>query len=313
MDSDSAAAAEFPKQSIRKRIMKNRAIYAFVLPAFIYFIVFRYFPIYFIQVAFTDYRPTISVWDSVWVGLENYRKLLSTPGFLLALRNTVILAFYKIVIGFPIPIILAIMINEVRNLAFKRVTQTLVYLPHFISWAVIGGIMYSLLSVDTGVVNELLELIGREPIFFLGDRAVYRGVIVASDIWKEMGWGTVLYLAAITNIDPQLYEAAEIDGASRLQQIYHITLAGIKATIVVLLIIRLGRILEVDFEQMLVLNNPMVRPVGDVLDTFVYRVGLQQGRHSVAAAAGLFKTFVAGALVIASDRLSKLIGERGLF
>jgi putative aldouronate transport system permease protein len=269
-------------------------------------------PIYFIQIAFTDYRPTIRVWDSVWVGLDNYRQLFSTPGFLQALRNTFVIAFYKIVFGFPIPIMLAIMINEVRGLKFKRLTQTLVYLPHFISWSVIGGIMYSLLSVETGILNELLKILGREPIFFLGDRGYFRGVIVVSDIWKEMGWGTVLYLAAISNIDPQLYEAATIDGANRFQRIYHITLSGIRATIVVLLVIRLGRILEVGFEQMLVLNNPMVRPVADVLDTFVYRVGLQQGRHSVAAAAGLFKTLVAGVMVITSDRASKLIGDRGL-
>ncbi len=304
---------DYQRKSVRQRIRDSKAIYAFVLPAFVYFIVFRYMPIYFIQVAFTDYRPTIRVWESVWVGLDNYRQLLSTPGFLLALRNTFIIAFYKIVFGFPIPIILAIMINEVRSRPFKRVTQTLVYLPHFISWSVIGGIMYSLLSVETGIVNELLKLVGGEPVFFLGDRSYFRGVLVGSDIWKSMGWGTVLYLAAITNIDPQLYEAATIDGAGRFQRIYHITLSGIRSTIVVLLIIRLGNVLEVGFEQILVLGNSMVRPVADVLDTFVYRVGLQQGRHSVAAAAGLFKTLVAGVLVIASDRASKLIGDRGLF
>ena len=303
---------DYQRKSVRQRIKESKAIYAFVLPAFVYFVVFRYMPIYFIQVAFTDYRPTIRVWESVWIGLDNFRELLSTPGFLLALRNTFIIAFYKIVFGFPIPIILAIMINEVRSRPFKRVTQTLVYLPHFISWSVIGGIMYSLLSVETGVLNELLKLLGADPVFFLGDRAYFRGVLVVSDIWKSMGWGTVLYLAAITNIDPQLYEAATIDGAGRFQRIYHITLSGIRSTIVVLLIIRLGNILEVGFEQILVLGNSMVRPVADVLDTFVYRVGLQQGRHSVAAAAGLFKTLVAGVLVIASDRASKLIGDRGL-
>jgi putative aldouronate transport system permease protein len=309
---DTSLTVDYQRKSVRQRIKESKAIYAFVLPAFVYFVVFRYMPIYFIQVAFTDYRPTIRVWESVWIGLDNFRELLSTPGFLLALRNTFIIAFYKIVFGFPIPIILAIMINEVRSRPFKRVTQTLVYLPHFISWSVIGGIMYSLLSVETGVLNELLKLLGADPVFFLGDRAYFRGVLVVSDIWKSMGWGTVLYLAAITNIDPQLYEAATIDGAGRFQRIYHITLSGIRSTIVVLLIIRLGNILEVGFEQILVLGNSMVRPVADVLDTFVYRVGLQQGRHSVAAAAGLFKTLVAGVLVIASDRASKLIGDRGL-
>lgn len=309
---DANLPVQLERKSVRKRIHESKAIYVFVLPAFVYFVVFRYMPIYFIQIAFTDYRPTINVWDSVWVGLDNYRELFSTPGFLQALRNTFVIAFYKVVFGFPIPIVLAIMINEVRGLPFKRLTQTLVYLPHFISWSVIGGIMYSLLSVETGIVNEILKLLGREPVFFLGDRAYFRGVIVVSDIWKEMGWGTVLYLAAISNIDPQLYEAATIDGANRFQRIYHITLSGIRATIVVLLVIRLGRILEVGFEQMLVLNNPMVRPVADVLDTFVYRVGLQQGRHSVAAAAGLFKTLVAGVMVISSDRASKMIGDRGL-
>jgi len=303
---------EVKPKSIRARIKQDRAIYMFVLPAFIYFAVFRYMPIYFVQIAFTDYRPTMRVWDSVWIGLDNYRQLFSTPGFLQALWNTFIISFYKIIFGFPIPIALAIMINEVRGRHFKRITQTLVYLPHFISWSVIGGIMYSLLSVQSGVLNELLKLFGGDPIFFLGDRSYFRSVIVVSDIWKETGWGTVLYLAAISTIDPQLYEAATIDGASRIQRIVHITLSGIRATIVVLFIIRLGRILEVGFEQMLVLNNTMVRPVADVIDTFVYRVGLQQGRHSVAVAAGLFKTLVAGVMVFASDRVSKLIGDRGL-
>ena len=296
-----------------RRIWKARYIYLFVLPGLLYFVVFRYAPLYFLQVAFRDYRITRTIWDSAWVGFEHFHTLVNGIGFLRALRNTFILSAYHLVFGFPVPIILALLLNELRSLRFKRISQTLIYLPHFISWSILGGIMYNFLSVESGLVNAAIGWLGAEPIFFMGDKSVFRGVLVGSGMWKEMGWGTILYLAALTRIDPQLYEAAIVDGASRFRQMVHITLPGIRSTIIVLLIIRLGNLLDVGFEQILVLGNNMVLPVADVLDTYVFRVGLQEGRHSLAAAAGLFQTVVAAVMVYSADRITKLFGERGLF
>jgi putative aldouronate transport system permease protein len=298
---------------ITSDIIRNRAMYIFVMPALIYFIIFKYMPVYFVQIAFRDYWITRNVVDCDWVGMENFAKLFNTPGFSNALKNTLIISFYKIMFGFPMPIILALLLNEIGRLKFKKLTQTLIYLPHFISWSIIGGVMYGILSVESGLLNEIIKLFGKEPIFFLGDKSYFRGVLVVSDIWKEMGWGAILYLAAITNINYSLYEAAIIDGANRMQRLWYITISGIKSTIIILLIIKLGKMLDVGFEQILVLSNPMVQPVADVLDTYVFRVGLEQGRHSVGAAAGLFKTVVAGIMIYSSDRISKMFGERGLF
>lgn len=297
----------------KDEIYKNRYYYIFVVPLVLYLIIFRYTPLYFVQIAFRDYRITKSVAESTWVGFDNFKKLFISPGFLTALFNTFIISFYKLLIGFPAPIILALFLNEIESLKFKKVAQTIIYLPHFISWSIIGGIMYNLLSVESGIVNHMIQAFGSQPIFFMGDTKYFRSVLILSEVWKEMGWGTILYLSAIANIDPSIYEAAFVDGANRLQKLFYITLPSIKTTITVLLIIRVGNILNVGFEQILVLSNPMVQSVADVLDTYVYRVGLQEGRYSLAAAAGLFKTLVAAVLVFSSDRIAKKLGEDGLF
>lgn len=301
------------KKSLWDEIKGSRNIYLFVLPAILYFFVFRYLPLFFVQIAFKDYRITRELADCDWVGLEHFGTLFSGITFTRALKNTLIISFYKLLFGFPMPIILALLLNELKNLKFKRAVQTMIYLPHFISWSILGGIMYNLLSAEGGVINRIIELFGANPVFFMGDKNVFRGVLVVSDIWKSMGWGTILYLAALTQIDPSLYEAAVVDGANRFKQLIHITLPGIVSTIMTLLIIRVGHILDVGFEQILVLSNSMVSPVADVLDTYVYRIGLENGKHSLATAAGLFKTVVAGIMVFAADRFVKLMGERGLF
>ncbi len=298
---------------IKKDIIKNRHMYIFIIPALIWLIMFRYRPLYFVQIAFRDFRITRDVLDCEWVGFENFVKLFTTVGFGRAFRNTLIINFYKLVFEFPMPIIFALLLNEIKSLRFKKITQTIVYLPHFISWAIIFGISYSMLSVESGKVNEILEMLGIEPVFFLGSKQHIRGVIVITNIWKEVGWGTIIYLAAVTNINPELYEAAYVDGAKRFQRLWHITLPGIKSTVVVLLIIRLGKMLDVGFEQILVYSNDMVLSKLEVLDTFVFRIGLQQGKQSVATAAGLFNSVVAGILIYSADKFSKYVGEQGLF
>jgi putative aldouronate transport system permease protein len=287
-------------------------IYLFIIPAVLYYIIFRYKPLYFIQIAFRDFRITRPLENSPWVGFDHFVTLFSSSDFQQALLNTLIISFYKILFGFPAPIILALMLNELRNAIFKRVSQSILYLPHFISWSVLGGIIYSLFSVHDGLVNEVVKWFGNEPIYFMGSKEYFRGILVASEVWKSMGWGTILYLAALTQIDVTLYEAARVDGATRLQQLWHITLPGITTTIVVLFIINIGHLLDVGFEQILVMSNPMVISVVDIIDTYVFRVGLQEGKHSLATAAGLFKTLVAAIMVYSADRLAKAVGQRGI-
>ncbi len=296
-----------------REVRRNWQIYLFIAPVFIYLMVFKYYPIYFVQIAFRNYRITRSVLDSPWVGFANFMTMFDTPGFFDALTNSILISIYKLLAGFPMPIILALLLNEMNSLRFKRITQTAIYLPHFISWAIISGIMYNLLSVDGGVINNVIRAFGGKEIYFLGDPKYYRTILVLSNMWKEAGWGTILYLAAITNIDPSLYEAATVDGANRWQRLWHITIAGIRSTIVVLFIIRLGHVLDAGFEQAMALNNTMVRSVGDILDTFVYRIGLEEGKYTIATAAGLFKTAVAAVLVLSSDKVAKKLGESGLF
>lgn len=295
-----------------RHFYSKHQIFLFIIPALLYYIIFRYKPLYFIQIAFRDFRITRPLEKSPWVGFDHFVTLFSSTDFQQALLNTLIISFYKILFGFPAPIILALMLNELRNAIFKRISQSILYLPHFISWSVLGGIIYSLLSVHDGLINELVKWFGHEPIYFMGSKEYFRAILVASEVWKTMGWGTILYLAALTRIDATLYEAAHVDGATRLQQLWHITLPGISTTIVVLFIINIGHLLDVGFEQILVLSNPMVIDVADIIDTYVFRVGLQEGKHSLATAAGLFKTLVAAILVYTADRFSKAMGHRGI-
>jgi putative aldouronate transport system permease protein len=316
VDSTTALASvdtsAFRQAGLWQRMKIHRHWYLFVLPALVFYFVFQYWPMYYVQIAFRSYRITRSVWDSPWVGLEHFRSLFSSAGFLNALRNTIILGFYRLVFQWPVPIILALLLNEIRSGSFKRVTQTIIYLPHFVSWVIVGGIMINLLGFE-GVFNWVRALVGRPPILFLASEAHFRPIIVLSDIWKSAGWGTIIYLASITRIPLELYEAAHIDGARRLQQMRYITLPGIADVVVVLLILRLGNILMVNFQQLLVLGNPMVRSVGDVIQTYVYRVGLLDGRFAFAAAAGLFNTVVASLMIFLADRAAKALGQRGLF
>ncbi len=294
-------------------MLRKKEYYVFIIPGIIYFIVIRYFPVYFIQVAFRNYKVTKAVSDSAWVGLKYFRQLFESPDFLLAVKNTLVINFYLILFGFPAPIILAVMLNEVKSMPFKKVTQTIVYLPHFISWIVIGGILRSFLSVQGGLVNELLGMVGIDPVGFLIDPKFFRGILVISAIWKEIGWGTIIYLATMSGISPALYESAMIDGANRLEQIRHITIPSIMHVIIVMLIIRLGNMFNTGFEQILVLYNPLLKDQGLVLQYFVWYRGLVKYRYSFAAAAGLFNSAIAFILVFVSDRAAKKVGQEGVF
>lgn len=255
-------------------------------------------------------------WDlgSPWVGLKHFKFLfLQSPDFFKILENTVVISIYHIVFGFPAPIILALMINEIRSSKFKKIAQSLTYLPHFFSWVILGGILITLLSPSTGVVNYLITLVGLDPIYFLGDPHYFRFTLVTSAIWKEVGWGTIIYLAALTGVSPDLYEAAVMDGASRWKQTLKITLPSILPVIVLMLILRMGGILDAGFDQILNLYSPATYEVADILDTYVYRVGLQNFQFSLTTAVGLFKNVIAFMLVLFTNYISKKLGQDGLF
>lgn len=298
---------------MRTRAKTNWNIVLFVAPGVLFFLLFRYVPIWFVQIAFRDFRITRAVGDTAWVGLKYFRELFTMPGFGRVVMNTIVISFYKLVLIWPLPIVMAILLNELRNQTFKRVTQTIIYLPHFISWVVIGGIIINFLSQEGGLVNKLLAPFYDEPQYFLGNKELFRPILVASEAWKTTGWASIIYLASLSKINPELYEAAGMDGAGRWRCMAHITLPGIADVIVIMLVLRVGTILNIGFEQNMVLVNPFVREVGEILDTYVWRTGLKEGRYSYAAAAGLFKTVIAAALLNTADQVAKRFNQQGLF
>lgn len=272
-----------------------------ILPGFILLLVFSYLPMAGIVIAFQKFIPAKGLFGhQKWIGLDNFKYVLDLPNFGSVIWNTISIAVMKIILGLVIPIIFAILINEVTSNALKRSVQTLIYLPHFLSWVVLGGILIDILSPSGGIVNGLLKSIGIEPIFFLGDNKWFPTTMVLTETWKEFGYGTIIYLAAITGIDPSLYEAARIDGANRWKQTLNITLPGMKMVIVLLMVLSLGNLLNAGFDQIFNLYSPPVYQSGDILDTFVYRIGLLDAQYGVATAVGLFKSVVSFTLISVS-------------
>lgn len=287
-------------------------MYAMLIPGVLSVLIFKYFPMYGLVIAFKNYNPFIGIADSPWVGLDNFKAIFASSDFWQVLRNTLIISSYKILVGFPAPILLALLLNEVVHAKFKRTIQSVLYLPHFISWVTLGGIMLTVFSYN-GVVNEIIQAFGGKPVNIFTDVAHFRWVLVWSDVWKGAGWGTIIYLAAITTVDPALYEAAVVDGAKRWRQVWHITLPAIKSVIVLLLVLRIGQLMDSDFEQILVLQNNLVRSVSEVFATYVYRVGLGQAQFSFATCVGIFESVVALVLIASANRVAKLLGEEGLY
>lgn len=295
-----------------RQFVKERYLWLMALPGIAYFIVYKYVPMLGIVIAFQKFMPSKGFLRSEWVGLDNFRRIFDTPEIGQYFLNTVVISFYQIVFAFTIPIAIAILLNEVRIAVVRRVVQTLLYLPHFLSWVVVAGIFYLLFQSD-GSVNHLLADWGLRPINLLSNKDTFREMLVLQVIWKESGWGTIIYLAALTGIDPELYEAAKIDGAGRLKQMWHVTLPGIRGTIVVLFILRLGSVLDVGFEQVYLMLNPTVSSVGEVLDTYVYRVGVVNGNFSFTTAVGLLKGVVGMVLIVAANKLARTFGEKGVY
>lgn len=296
-----------------RRLAKHRGLLLMLLPGLAYFAVFCYGPMCGAVIAFKDYSVAKGIWESRWVGLAHFRQFLDSPYFWPLVRNTFLISLYKLVFGFPLAVLLALMLNEVPNRYFKGFVQTVASLPHFVSWVVIAGIVTAVLSPSDGLVNEILRALGRRPVFFLGSKQWFRTILVLSEIWKETGWSAILYLAAISTLDPTLYEAARMDGASRLQQARYVTLPGIKGTILILFILRLGNILNAGFEQIFALYNPLVYSVADIIDTWVYRNGLVYHQYSLATAVNIFKSVVGLVLILCSNWLIGRTGERGIW
>lgn len=284
-----------------------------LIPVALFFVLFKYAPLFGEIIAFKNYRLADGVWGSEWAGLEQFKKLFASPEFYTVLRNTLLLNLYSLVFAFPVPILLAVLLNEVTRNSYKRILQNLLYIPHFISWVILGSIVIALLSPSTGVVNQVLKLFGLEPVYFMASTFWWPVSFVASSIWKEAGFGTILYMAAMSGIDPTLYEAAKIDGASKLRQIWHVTLPGIRGTAAILLILQVGRMMDVGFEQVYTLKNSAVTQVAEVISTYVYTRGIENLQYSYTTALGLFQSLVAFILVISVNRLIKAMGERGLW
>ena len=284
-----------------------------LLPGVVLVLIFSYGPMVGIVMAFQKYNPTLGFFGSPWVGWDNFAYVTLLPDTLQVLWNTVFIAFWKIVLGFSVPILVALLMNELRQMAFKRTVQTIVYLPHFLSWVILGGIMIDVLSPSTGIVNTLLKAVGLEPVFFLAIPDVFPWTMILSDVWKEFGFTTVIYLAALTGIDPALYEAAKIDGAGRWRCMRNVTLPGMMPTIVLMAVLSLGNVLNAGFEQVFNLYSPVVYSTGDILDTFVYRLGLLDAQYGVAAVVGLFKSVVSFFFIVASYWLAKKLADYSVF
>ncbi|NLC67223.1 MAG: sugar ABC transporter permease [Clostridiaceae bacterium] len=286
--------------------------YLFILPGVILLFLFAYIPMFGVQIAFKDYKIYTGIWQSPWVGFKHF-SFFSDSYFWFTVRNTIILTLYRTVINFPAPIILALMINEVRNEKFKRVIQSTTYLPHFISWVVVAYMFNSMLALDTGVVNNLRQLLGGQQVNFMGEVKYFRSIIVFSGLWKSVGWSTIIYLAALSAIDPQQHEAAIIDGANRLARIWYINIPGIMPTIAIILILSMPSILSAGYEQILPFVNPTNMEVSCVLDIYLIRLGLTQAQYSVASAIGLVTALLSLFLILGSNYAVKKMGQGGLW
>ena len=290
---------------------KELPFHIMLLPAVVITFIFKYIPFAGITMAFEDYTPSKGLFDQTWVGLDNYRYLFSLPGFGSVIWNTVFIAVMKMVGNLIFPVLIALLLNEIREKHYKKTVQTVLYLPHFISWAALAGIFIDILSPSGGIVNQLIQALGFKPVFFLGDSAVFPYTMAVTDIWKELGWGTIVYLAAITGIDPTYYEAARIDGAGKFKQVLYVTIPGILPMILLMMVLSVGNVLQAGFEQVFNLYSPQVYSTGDIIDTYVYRIGVIEAKFDLATAVGLFKSAISFVLIMVGYKLAdKLAGYK---
>lgn len=307
------------KGSTLRYIRTNYDLYLLLIPALVIVFIFNILPMVGILIAFKDYNmflvngnPLMSIIKSPWAGLKHFENVFQQRDFLYAVRNTLIISVYKIIFIFPLPIIFAVFLNEVKSARFQKGLQLIIYLPHFLSWVVVSGIFISILN-STGIVNTILGNLGFEPVSFLMDTGKFRGILVISDAWKEIGWSSVIYFAAITGLDQECYEAAEVDGAGRMQRMWFITLPGLMPTIILMLIIRIGNIMEAGFSQIFVMYNSPVYEVADIIGTYVYRMGLGKLEFSTGTAVGLFNSIISMILVLSANAIARKTTSKGIW
>ena len=301
------------KRSFWGNLCYYKEYYLMLIPGILFFLVFCYGPMYGLVIAFQDYFPLKGVTGSKMVGLKHFRALFTDPFFLSVLKNTIVISFYKLLICFPAPILLCLALNEISNYRFKKIDQSISYLPHFVSWVVVSGIIIEFLSPSRGPINILLQNLGMEPIFFVAEPKYFRGVLVLSDLWKSVGWGSIVYLAAVTSVDPTLYEAAEMDGAGRIKKILHVTIPALAPIITVMFIMESGKILNDSFEQVYNFLTPSTYAVGDVISTFVYRMGIQKMQYSFTTAVDLFKNIISFMLVVMTNYIARKTNDYALW
>lgn len=298
------------KRSLKQKISKQYQLYLLLLPAVVLLLIFSYYPMHGIVIAFQKYLPAKGIAGSKWIGWTNFEQLFSMPGFWRAFNNTLIIALWKIVLGIVVPVAFTLMMNEMRSVTGKRVVQTLIYLPYFVSWVLLAGVFQKLLGVN-GVVNKMIQALGGQPVLFFVDKDVFRGTLIVTDIWKNFGYGTIVYLAAVTNVNPELYEAAAIDGCGHWKQMLHVTLPCILPTIMLMTCLSVGNILNAGFDQVYNMYNKMVFETGDIIDTLVYRLGFESSKYGLSTATSLFKSVIAAILVSLSYKAAyKFSGYR---
>lgn len=294
-------------------IAREWQIYILCLPGVLYFLIFHYVPMYGVQIAFKDFRLIDGIVGSSWIGFAHFRSFLSSFQFRRLIWNTLSLGMYQLIAGFPIPIIFALLLNQTRNMKFRKTVQTITYAPHFISTVVLVGMLYLFLSPSSGVVNRGLELFGREPIFFMGSPDWFKTIYVVSGVWQNAGWGTIIYLAALSSVDPALYEASTIDGASRFQKIVYIDFYSILPTAVILLILNVGRIVSIGFQKVYLMQTPLNMSSSEIISTYVYKIGLLGGQYDYSTAIDLFNTLINLTLIIVVNRAAKKLGETSIW
>ncbi|ULL18227.1 sugar ABC transporter permease [Paenibacillus sp. H1-7] len=313
IDSKPAARARAQRDSRWKLFRSHIEMYVLLIPGLIFLLLFKYTPMYGIVIAFQDFNIFDGIAGSKWVGLEQFRKLMQSEEFVQVFTNTLLISVYKIVLLFPVPIVVALLLNEIRRMFFKRTVQTIIYLPHFLSWVIISGLFINILSPSGGLVNQFLAWLGMKEISFLLDNDYFRSVVVFTAGWKEVGWNAIIFIAAIAGIEQEQYEAASIDGAGRIKQMWYITLPGILPTIVLMFILRIGHLLDAGTEQILTMYNPVVYQTGDVIGTYVYRVGLGKMDYSFSTAVGLFNSVVGFLLIVFGNTFSKKLLHRSIW
>ncbi|WP_414160670.1 ABC transporter permease [Schleiferilactobacillus harbinensis] len=322
MMTDSVQVAASPPQKKKKRrarlfdpkrLKKNWELYVLIIPTFLSFLVFSYIPMYGVLIAFKDYVPVLGIWDSPWVGFKYFQQFFSSYYFWDLIRNTIGIQVYGLVVGFPLPIILALALNEMKDGFWKKFSQTVTYAPNFISVVVMGGMIIAFLDPSTGIINHVIQALGIKPIAFMSDPKWFKTVYVLSGVWQGTGWGSVIYLAALAGVDPALHEAAIVDGASRIQRIWHINLPAIVPTMVILLIMNVGSLFSMGYEKILLLQNPLNLSSSNVIATFVYKQGLLDGQYSYAAAVGLFNSAINAILLIIVNKIAQKVSDTSLW